>query len=101
MSDSPLRDLVLKRLEGDATPENEWWPLVLAALDGEQPLAELLDQPSDRDGVVMTPCWRAGAEAVSLGLDVPGALPRAEGPLPGNEWEHDPLQLDDESHLLG
>jgi len=63
MSDSPLRDLVLKRLEGDATPGNEWWPLVLAALDGEQHLAELLDQaggkptekPEPIEGATATP----------------------------------------------
>ena len=35
MSDITLRDLVLKRLDADTKPEDEWSALVLAALEGE------------------------------------------------------------------
>ena len=34
MSDTTLRDLVLKRLDADTKPEDEWPALVLAALEG-------------------------------------------------------------------
>jgi len=44
MSDTTLRDLVLKRLEADTRPEDEWSALVLAALEGPDELATLLDE---------------------------------------------------------
>jgi len=44
MSDTALRDLVLKRLEADTKPEDEWSALVLAALEGPDELAKLLDE---------------------------------------------------------
>lgn len=42
MSDTTLRDLVLKRL--DAAPKDEWSALVLAALEGPDELAQLLEE---------------------------------------------------------
>jgi hypothetical protein len=45
MSDTTLRDLVLKRLDADTKPEHEWSALVLAALEGPDELAKLLDGP--------------------------------------------------------
>ena len=39
-----LRDLVLKRLDADTKPEDEWSAFVLAALDGEEELTKLLDE---------------------------------------------------------
>ncbi len=39
MSDTTLRDLVLKRLDADTKPEDEWSALVLAALEGPDELA--------------------------------------------------------------
>ena len=44
MSDTTLRDLVLKRLDADTKPEDEWSALVLAALEGEAELTKLLDE---------------------------------------------------------
>jgi len=44
MSETTLRDLVLKRLEADTKPEDEWSALVLAALEGPDNLAMLLDE---------------------------------------------------------
>ena len=44
MSDTTLRDLVLKRLDADTKPEDEWSALVLAALEGPDELAKLLDE---------------------------------------------------------
>ena len=43
MPETTLRDLVLKRLEADTKPEDEWSALVLAALEGEAELTKLLD----------------------------------------------------------
>jgi hypothetical protein len=43
LSDTTLRDLVLNRLEADTQPEDEWSALVLAALEGPDELAQLLD----------------------------------------------------------
>ena len=45
MSDTTLRDLVLKRLDADTKPEDEWSALVLAALEGPDELAQLLEGP--------------------------------------------------------
>jgi hypothetical protein len=42
--DATLRDHVLKRLEADTQPEDEWAPLVLAALEGPEALRSLLDE---------------------------------------------------------
>jgi predicted ATPase len=39
-----LRDLVLKRLDANTKPEDEWSALVLAALEGPDELAQLLDE---------------------------------------------------------
>ncbi len=46
MSDTTLRDLVLKRLDADTQPEDEWSALVLAALEGPDELEKLLEGPS-------------------------------------------------------
>ena len=46
MSDTTLRDLVLKRLDADTQPEDEWSALVLAALEGPAELEKLLEGPS-------------------------------------------------------
>ena len=46
MSDTTLRDLVLKRLDADTKPEDEWPALVLAALEGPAELEKLLEGPS-------------------------------------------------------
>src|SRR5262249_10593663 len=40
-----LRDLVLARLEKDTRPEDEWSALVLAALEGQNDLDKVLDEP--------------------------------------------------------
>jgi hypothetical protein len=44
MSDRALRALVLKRLEADTKPEDEWSALVLAALEGPDQLGKLVDE---------------------------------------------------------
>jgi hypothetical protein len=44
MAETTLRDLVLKRLDADTKPEDEWSALVLAALEGEAELTTLLDE---------------------------------------------------------
>ena len=44
--DTTLRDLVLKRLDADTKPEDEWSALVLAALEGPEELESLLEGPS-------------------------------------------------------
>jgi len=46
VSDTALRDVVLKRLDADTKPEVEWSALVLAALEGPNQLARLLDEGS-------------------------------------------------------
>ena len=43
MSDTALRDLVLKRLEFGTKPEDAWSTLVLAALEGSEAFQGLLD----------------------------------------------------------
>ena len=48
MPDTTLRDLVLKRLDADTKPEDEWSALVLAALEGPDELAKLLERPVRR-----------------------------------------------------
>jgi hypothetical protein len=35
-----------------------------------------------------------------LRLDLPRALPRPKGPMPGDQRKHDPLQLHHEAHFL-
>jgi len=45
-SDTALRDVVLKRLDADTKPADEWSALVLAALEGPDQLARLLDEGS-------------------------------------------------------
>ena len=60
MPDATLRDLVLKRLEAAADKDNEWYPLVLAALEGSEELAKQIDD----DGRAETP--PRGLPAVSL-----------------------------------
>ena len=44
MTDTTLRDLVLKRLDADTKPEDDWSALVLAALEGPDELDKLLDE---------------------------------------------------------
>ena len=43
MPDAALRDVVLKRLEKAADENNEWYPLVMAALEGQSELQKQLD----------------------------------------------------------
>jgi hypothetical protein len=43
MPETTLRDTVLKRLDAAADDDNDWYPLVLAALEGAQELQEQLD----------------------------------------------------------
>jgi hypothetical protein len=38
MPDAALRDTVLKRLDAAAGDDNDWYPLVLAALEGQSEL---------------------------------------------------------------
>jgi len=45
-SNTALRDVVLKRLDADTKPADEWSALVLAALEGPDQLARLLDEGS-------------------------------------------------------
>jgi hypothetical protein len=44
MPEATLRDTVLKRLDAAAGDDNDWYPLVLAALEGAQELEKLLDE---------------------------------------------------------
>jgi hypothetical protein len=44
MPDTTLHDLVLKRLEAAADDGNDWYPLVMAALEGPDALAKQLDE---------------------------------------------------------
>ena len=73
MSDTTLRDLVLKRLDAETKPEDEWSALVLAALEGPDELAKLLDGPlSFRAPSVVT----GGEEsAISAPASAPPAPP--------------------------
>src|SRR6187402_3649178 len=47
-----------------------------------------------------------GADSIAVGgvcrlrLDLPRPLPGTKRTLPGEQWEHDPLKLDDQAHLL-
>ncbi len=43
-----LRDIVLRRLDAETKPEDAWSALVLAALDGPEELAKLLDEGDGR-----------------------------------------------------
>ena len=68
MSETTLRDLVLKRLEADTKPEDEWSALVLAALEGPDELAKLLDEEAPEAAKPLSPRAPApssrGAEGV-------------------------------------
>jgi hypothetical protein len=44
MPETTLRDTVLKRLDAAAGEDNDWYPLVLAALEGAQELEKQLDE---------------------------------------------------------
>jgi len=52
LSDTTLRDLVLRRLEADTQPEDEWSALVLAALESPGELETLL---ADGNGAASKP----------------------------------------------
>ena len=55
MSDTTLRDLVLKRLDADTRPDDEWSALVLAALEGPDELAKLLDEEAPEAVKALSP----------------------------------------------
>ena len=44
MPETTLRDVVLKRLDEEADGDNQWYPLVLAALEGAQELRKQLEE---------------------------------------------------------
>ena len=67
LTDTTLRDLVLKRLEADTQPEDEWSALVLAALEGPDELAQLLAD---------------GDEAPKPSPKGPSAQPEGQTPTP-------------------
>ena len=75
MSDTILRDLVLKRLDADTKPEHEWSALVLAALEGPEELASLLEGQS----VVS---FRGAAGRVGGASESAGVGPSAPPPPP-------------------
>jgi hypothetical protein len=80
VSDTTLRDLVLKRLEAETQPEDAWSALVLAALDGPDDLARLLDEgqgPSSAPG----PPASAAAPAVQ-GPSIAPSAQSAPKPTP-------------------
>jgi hypothetical protein len=69
MSDTILRDLVLRRLDADNRPEDEWSALVLAALEGPDELEKLLDgRLSPRAPSAVT-----GGEGSAISAPVAGA----------------------------
>ena len=79
MPDTTLRDLVLKRLDADTRPEDEWSALVLAALEGPDELAQLLDEQAPEGAKPLSP--RApSAETGGEGSAVPG---KPSGTPPG------------------
>ena len=55
MSDTTLRDLVLKRLESDTQPDDEWAALTLAALEAPGELDEILFLPTSEGMMEWTP----------------------------------------------
>ena len=71
MSDTTLRDLVLKRLDADTKPEDEWSALVLAALEGPDELERLLDEQAPEAPKALSPRARS-AETGGEGPAVPG-----------------------------
>ena len=76
MSDNTLRDLVLKRLDADTRPEDEWSALVLAALEGPDELEKLLEGPSVASPRAPAPSPRApsavtGGEGSAISAPTP------------------------------
>ena len=70
----PGQDLVLKRLDADTKPEDEWSALVLAALEGPDELAKLLDEGNAlpfRAPSAVT----GGEESAGVGPSAPSAPP--------------------------
>lgn len=49
MPETTLRDVVLKRLDEVADGDNHWYPLVLAALEGQGELRKQLDEAGSED----------------------------------------------------
>ena len=94
MPDTTLRDLVLKRLDADTQPEDEWSALVLAALEGPDALARLLDEggseaakpPSPR--VPSAETGGAGGDGSAVAGKPPAepAAPRIA--FPKADWSH-------------
>jgi hypothetical protein len=76
MPDAALRDLVLKRLDADATPANDWWPLVLAALDGPEELTKLLEAPSSRAAAPSSRAPSAATGGEGCAVSGPSGPPR-------------------------
>lgn len=70
MSDTTLRDLVLKRLDTDTKPEDEWSPLVLAALESPDEFAKLLE-----DGSALSSRGAGGRIGGAEGSTVPAGPP--------------------------
>ena len=75
MSDTTLRDLVLKRLDAETKPEDEWSALVLAALEGPDELAKLLDEEAPK----------AAKASSSRAPSAPALSPRAPSAVRGGE----------------
>jgi len=75
MSDTTLRDLVLKRLDAETKPEDEWSALVLAALEGPDELAKLLDEEAPK----------AAKASSSRAPSAPALSPRAPSAVTGGE----------------
>ena len=84
MSDTTLRDLVLKRLDADTKPEDEWSALVLAALEGPDELAKLLDEEAPSAVSPRAPCHPEAPachpEAPKAPRDPPSSVRRAPPP---------------------
>jgi hypothetical protein len=76
MPDTTLRDLVLKRLEADTKPEDEWSALVLAALEGPDELAKLLDEEAPEAAKALSP---RAPSAPALSSRAPSAVTGGEG----------------------
>ena len=79
MSDTTLRDLVLKRLDADTRPEDEWSALVLAALEGPDELAQLLDEQAPE--APKPPSLRA--PSAETGGEGPAVAGKPSGTPPG------------------
>jgi hypothetical protein len=65
MPETTLRDTVLKRLDAAAGDDNDWYPLVLAALEGAQELQKQLDAAEAEGEGQPGATTEAGAEAAN------------------------------------